>query len=80
MCKTVYTALVHVEVALEDPLLHSIRNLGLRHLAGGRLHDCNALSTLMSRTRRAQRGWRTGHGAAFGSGSEILSEIVTFAC
>lgn len=72
-------SLVHVEIALEDTLLHSVGHLGLlRHLANGRLHDGHALSTLMR--------WRLGlhrldarHGRALGSGTEVLCKTVAFA-
>jgi hypothetical protein len=72
-------SLVHVEVALEDPLLHGIRDLGLSgHFTRGWLHDGNALGSLM--TMYAQRwGW-TRHGASLGSRAEILREVVAFAC
>jgi hypothetical protein len=72
--------LIHVEVALEDPLLHSIGNLGLRDLAGRWLHYCDTLSTLVCWSRRTQHSARAGDGASLGSRSEVLSEIVTFAC
>jgi hypothetical protein len=72
--------LVHVEIALEDPLLHGIRHPRLGHLTNGWLHDRNALSTLVRRTGRAQHGRGAGDGASLGSRSEVLSEIVTFAC
>jgi len=70
--------LVHVEVALQDPLLHGIRLLGLlRHLADGRLHDGNALRTLV---RRNAHHWRWARdGAALGTGAEVLREVVAFA-
>jgi len=71
--------LVHVEIALEDPLLHGIRHPRLGHLTNGWLHDRNALSTLVRRTGRAQHGRGPGDGASLGSRSEVLSEIVTFA-
>lgn len=75
-------ALIHVEVALEDPLLHGIGNLGLLgHLTRGRLHDGDTLGALVNvaigteqTTRRARDG------APLGSGTEVLSEIVTLAC
>jgi hypothetical protein len=71
--------LVHVEIALEDPLLHGVRNLGLpRHFAGRRLHDGDALGPLV--TARAHRRRRAGHGAPFGTGTEVIREVVTFAC
>ena len=73
-------ALVHVEVAFEDPLLHGVGHLGLGHLAGRWLHDCDTLSTLVRWRRRAQHSARAGDGASLGSRSEVLSEIVTFAC
>tara|TARA_R110002003_G_scaffold13_8_gene922 strand:+ start:642 stop:998 length:357 start_codon:yes stop_codon:yes gene_type:complete len=71
--------LVHVEVAFEDPLLHGVRNLGLlRHLAGRWLHYGDALGSLM--TVRTEHWGRTGHGASLGSGTEVLREVVAFAC
>jgi hypothetical protein len=74
-----FSPLVHVEIALEDPLLHSVRNLGLhRHFAGGRLHNSNALGPLV--TAWSHRRGRAGHGAPFGTGTEIIREVVTFAC
>lgn len=71
--------LIHVEVAFEDPLLHGVGHLGLGHLAGRWLHDCDTLSTLVRWRRRAQHSARAGDGASLGSRSEVLSEIVTFA-
>jgi hypothetical protein len=72
--------LIHIEVALEDPFLHGIGDPWLGHLADRRLHDSDALSTLVRRTGRAQHGRGAGDGASLCSGSEVLSEIVTFAC
>jgi hypothetical protein len=71
--------LIHIEIALEDPLLHGIGNLGLpRHLAGGRLHDGDTLGTLV--TVCAQDWWGARHGTPFGSSTEVLREVVAFAC
>lgn len=71
--------LVHVEIALQDSLLHSIRLLRLlRHLADGRFHDSNALRTMV--TGSAYHGRRAGHGATLSSGAEVLREVVAFAC
>lgn len=72
--------LVHVKVALEDPFLHSVGDLGLRHLTGRRLHDCHTLRTVVSRANGTQRRRGAGNGSPLGSRSEVLSEIVTFAC
>lgn len=75
-------SLVHVEVALQDSLLHGIRNLGLlRHLAGRRLHNGDTFGTLMSMTSGAQHSRRrAGDGTTLRSSTEVLGEIVTFAC
>jgi hypothetical protein len=42
------SSLVHIEVALENALLHSIWNLGFGHLADWRLHDGDALGSLVT--------------------------------
>jgi hypothetical protein len=72
--------LVHVEVALEDALLHSVGDLGLLgHLANGWLHDGDALCALMGLARAVERVC-AGHGRALGTVAEVLCEIVSFAC
>jgi hypothetical protein len=71
--------LIHIEVALENPLLHGVGDLGLlRHLTDRRLHDGNALGPLV--TVRAHRRRRTGHGTPLGSSTEVVREVVAFAC
>jgi len=70
--------LVHVEVALQDPLLHGIRDLWLLgHLSNGRFHDSYALSSMVGGL--AQHWGRAGHGAALGTRSEVVREVVAFA-
>lgn len=63
--QTIVRQLVHVEIALEDPFLHSIRDLGLRHLTGRRLHDRHTLRTVVSRGTQRRRG--AGNGSPLGS-------------
>ena len=61
--------LVHVEVALEDALLHGVGDLGLLgHLADGRLHDGDALRALVRRRLRlAMDRVCARHGSALGA-------------
>ena len=73
-------SLVHVEVTLEDALLHGVRDLGLLgHLADGRLHNGHALRALMSRSLAVNRVC-TRNGCAFGTVAEILCKVVSFTC
>jgi hypothetical protein len=71
--------LVHIKVALQDPLLHGIWSLGLlRHLADRRLHNSNTLGTLVA---AVLENWRwSRHGATLGARTEVLCKVVAFAC
>jgi hypothetical protein len=71
--------LVHVEVALQDPLLHGVGGLGLlRHLADRRFHNSKTLGTLVA---AVLKDWRwSGHGATLGARTEVLCKVVAFAC
>lgn len=70
--------LIHIEIALQDPLLHSIRLLWLlRHLADRRLHDSNTLRALVWWNTQHRR--RTRDRAALGTGAEVFREVVAFA-
>ena len=60
-------SLVHVEVTFEDPLLHGIGHLGLGHFTNWRLHDCNALGTVVRRASHTQRRRGAGNGSPLGS-------------
>lgn len=81
MCyEGVMLLLVHVEVPFEDPLLHGIGYSGLLgHVAGGWLHDSNALGSLVRRLRDIQ-GLRSGDGTTFSTRAKVLCKIVSFAC
>jgi hypothetical protein len=75
----ILAALIHVEVALEDSLLHGIGHFGLLgHLAYRRFHNGNAFGALVG--VGAQHGRRAGHGASLSPGTEVLREVVAFAC
>ena len=77
--KQIQGRLIHVEVALQYSLLHSVRLPGLlRHLANGGFHDGNALCALVRWNTHHRR--RARNRATLGSGAEVLREVVTFAC
>lgn len=74
--------LVHVEIALEDTLLHSVGDSGLLgHLSGWRLHDSHALSPLVLRlSLGTMHGVGTRNRRAFCARAEVLCKVVAFAC
>lgn len=70
--------LIHVEIALQDTLLESIRHSGsLGHLLGRRLHHGHALGSVMHRRRRTRaEAGSARDGGPLGSSTEVLGKVV----
>lgn len=71
--------LIHVEVALQDTLLHGIGHSGLLWHLAGRLHDGDALGAVVHLGGDRVDGVGAGHGGALGAAAKILGKVVAFA-
>jgi len=72
------SSLIHVEISLEDPLLESIRCLGLWHLLDWWFHRGGTLGPMMMLHRRRRHARWTRDGCSLSPVSHIICEVEPF--